>query len=623
MAGCVAALDRRDARARAGQLRAPGRRARPPLAETLLDALPAACACWRPAGSRSACPARCCTPSTRSRPADARAAVRRPRRGRAPGVRRSPRTWRGGRARSAAGSTASRSPIELAAARLRTLVARPRSPPASTTGSGCSPPGRGPRCPATRRCARSSTGAGICSTEPERAVARRLAVFAGGATAEAARAGLRRRRPAPDDVFDLLAALVDKSHRGRGHRSRAATRYRMLETIREYAGERLDEAGERAAAEAAHVAAAARAGRGRRAAPARRPTSCPWLARLAPRPRRSTSPLHRAVAAGDAASRAPAGGRDGVVVDRSAGCSTRPTRWLDAVHAMDGPAPRAARALDHAYAALDAGWRGEDFPRVRPRGRGRASARRRARPARPPAARAARAGLARCSPAADRGAASGSWPVDAPDPWVRGVRLVSAGAWSRRTTAEVDEERRTAARGARASSAPSGDRFGLGMVVHSLGELEDIAGQLRRRRPGLRRGDRAGHRAGQRRRPAAVPGAPRRCSTRGAAISRRPATWLRRGARAATRRAARQRRRACGSRSRHGRAARPATWTRPGVSCAAAAVGDAERPAPAAGGRALAAAAAAVELAAGDRGRGPAHLAAAVASCASRRATGR
>ena len=39
-----------------------------------------------------------------------------------------------------------------------------RSADASTTGSGCSSPARGPHCRATRRCAPSSTGAGTCST---------------------------------------------------------------------------------------------------------------------------------------------------------------------------------------------------------------------------------------------------------------------------------------------------------------------------------------------------------------------------------------------------------------------------------------------------------------------------
>ncbi|MBB5869772.1 putative ATPase [Allocatelliglobosispora scoriae] len=65
----------------------------------------------------------------------------------------------------------------------------------------------------------------------ERAVWQRLALFAGGATAEAAEAVCGR------DVLDLLTALADKSLcRSEGDR------YLMLETIREYGLERLAEA---------------------------------------------------------------------------------------------------------------------------------------------------------------------------------------------------------------------------------------------------------------------------------------------------------------------------------------------------------------------------------------------
>ena len=56
-------------------------------------------------------------------------------------------------------------------------------------------------------------------------------------------------------------------------------RYRMLETIREYALEKLDEAGERAATRDARTPAFARSRGTRRAASAARGTSC-WLARL-------------------------------------------------------------------------------------------------------------------------------------------------------------------------------------------------------------------------------------------------------------------------------------------------------------------------------------------------------
>ncbi|WP_242905866.1 AfsR/SARP family transcriptional regulator [Actinomadura terrae] len=79
----------------------------------------------------------------------------------------------------------------------------------------------------------------------ERAVLRRLSVFAGGATPAAAVrvCGL----PAPDapdpgDVIDVIAALVDKSLvMAEGDPD---VRYRLLETVRVYAGERLEQAGE-------------------------------------------------------------------------------------------------------------------------------------------------------------------------------------------------------------------------------------------------------------------------------------------------------------------------------------------------------------------------------------------
>ncbi|MHB9754103.1 AfsR/SARP family transcriptional regulator [Streptomyces sp. BYX5S] len=86
---------------------------------------------------------------------------------------------------------------------------------------------------------------------PERATLARLSVFSGGCDLPAAEA------VCGPDALDTLASLVDKSlvvaapeddeHGG-------GMRYRLLETVSEYAGDRLDESGDRADAERAHLA---------------------------------------------------------------------------------------------------------------------------------------------------------------------------------------------------------------------------------------------------------------------------------------------------------------------------------------------------------------------------------
>ncbi|HYR00655.1 MAG TPA: adenylate/guanylate cyclase domain-containing protein [Casimicrobiaceae bacterium] len=67
---------------------------------------------------------------------------------------------------------------------------------------------------------------------PEKAVFERLAVFAGGFTLEAAETVAQGGAIRHDDVLDLVSALVDKSL---VELDAGGTRYRMLETVREYA----------------------------------------------------------------------------------------------------------------------------------------------------------------------------------------------------------------------------------------------------------------------------------------------------------------------------------------------------------------------------------------------------
>ncbi|MGW6555423.1 ATP-binding protein, partial [Streptomyces sp. NPDC055051] len=86
--------------------------------------------------------------------------------------------------------------------------------------------------------------------EPERAVLRRLAVFTGGCDLEAAEAVCAG--PEDADVLGVMGALVDKSLVVSAPEE-SGTRFRLLETVAEYAAERLDQAEERADAERAHL----------------------------------------------------------------------------------------------------------------------------------------------------------------------------------------------------------------------------------------------------------------------------------------------------------------------------------------------------------------------------------
>ncbi|MEW2192629.1 AfsR/SARP family transcriptional regulator [Streptomyces microflavus] len=93
----------------------------------------------------------------------------------------------------------------------------------------------------------------------ERAVLRRLSVFAGGCGIAAAEEVCALPAPAdgvavgPLDVAALLGSLVDKSLVVAAPGEDAEMRYRLLETVGEYAAERLAEAGERDAVERRHL----------------------------------------------------------------------------------------------------------------------------------------------------------------------------------------------------------------------------------------------------------------------------------------------------------------------------------------------------------------------------------
>ena len=88
-------------------------------------------------------------------------------------------------------------------------------------------------------------------TSEEQRQFRRLAVFRGGFDLDAAAAIVSGLGDADGDILDLVASLVDKSlmHGDEGEKPR----YRMLETVREYAWEQLAASGEITAVRRAHA----------------------------------------------------------------------------------------------------------------------------------------------------------------------------------------------------------------------------------------------------------------------------------------------------------------------------------------------------------------------------------
>ncbi len=87
--------------------------------------------------------------------------------------------------------------------------------------------------------------------EPEKLLLQRLSVFAGGWTLAAAEGVCAGEDIEKRDILDLLASLADKSLVV-SEQEDAQTRYRLLETLRQYARDRLEDTGGSAAVRARH-----------------------------------------------------------------------------------------------------------------------------------------------------------------------------------------------------------------------------------------------------------------------------------------------------------------------------------------------------------------------------------
>ncbi|MCD2187135.1 BTAD domain-containing putative transcriptional regulator [Actinomycetospora soli] len=298
-------------------------------------------------------------------------------------------------------------------------------------------------------------------TDDERRAAARFGVFAGAVDARAVAA------VGGDDALDLLDALVDKSlvvaTPG------APTRYRMLETIREYALARLDVALDRDAVLAAHATWVL--GVLEPVEPdLRRAAQLDALAVVREVEGEAVRALERAVDAGDAdrAHRLLAALTWSWVVR---GDTPGLIHWSDRVFALPVPDAGAAVALTRTlHAAVTAALHADVDVREHtdavlallpglPR------------PWHPvvalhePTARAFvdddRTGLLALAEGAD-------------DPWLRAAAAQLAGVHAE-NAGDLEVQRRCF-RAAHDGFAAVGDRFGLGMMTFSLGELEDLAG---------------------------------------------------------------------------------------------------------------------------------------------------
>jgi len=118
-----------------------------------------------------------------------------------------------------------------------------RSRAGCETGSSCSTPATGPRRCGSRRCGPPWTGASSCWTPTSRCCCCGWRPSPAGTWTWPSRCA-RTRPSGADAVLGLLISLIDKSLVVLDGEAAGDARYRLLDTIREYASERLEAAGE-------------------------------------------------------------------------------------------------------------------------------------------------------------------------------------------------------------------------------------------------------------------------------------------------------------------------------------------------------------------------------------------
>jgi predicted ATPase/DNA-binding SARP family transcriptional activator len=179
----------------------------------------------------------------------------------------------------------------------------------------------------------------------EQAVARRLSLFSGGATLEAAEHVCRGPGLPPEAVLGVLASLVDKSLVEAAADDRSV-RYRMLETVKAYGAEQLAESGESDQVRQAHTAYFRHLLQ--QASPKLRTgEQLQWIARLDADNENLLDALRTSVDLGDAGTALELVSVLGEYWNMR-GRPAEAVSWFEAALAVEGP----ARPLDRAYTLM-------------------------------------------------------------------------------------------------------------------------------------------------------------------------------------------------------------------------------------------------------------------------------
>jgi predicted ATPase/DNA-binding SARP family transcriptional activator len=317
--------------------------------------------------------------------------------------------------------------------------------------------------------------------DTERVLLRRLSVFAGGATLEAAERVCAAPGPdglAADEVLYLLAALVDKSLVVAGQtEGTGEPRYWMLETVRAYGAERRRDAGEDEALRRAHAGYFLELAE--RAEPElRRADQLTWLARLSA----ERDNLHAAL-------RTAVDGRDAALTLRLVAAlgwywflrsaRAEAAEWLGLALALPGEAAPALRAQTLAFRAMLAISGGLDISRALEDIETAAALVQGLPPAERGALHPLLAGLPALQAIFRNDDAGGLDRVRElhghPDPWVRALAHSIAGAllvnFGEVAEAEAELDR------ALAGFRELGERWGLGQVLLARADLSAGRGQ--------------------------------------------------------------------------------------------------------------------------------------------------